>query len=85
MNKRKFRHIFLKKYGLIIVTVSIRNIHPVQTKSPKTSYWIRRWLVDFISYQYFNTFQIVATSVPAILCRFIFDDISIRVIEERKI
>ena len=89
MNKRKFWHILAyfskkKKYGLIIVTVCIRNIYPVQTKSPKTSYWIRRLLVDFIYYQHFNTFKIVATSVPAILCRFTFDDISIRVIQERK-
>ena len=32
-----------------------------------------------------NTFQIVATSVPAILCHFTFDGISIRVIQTRKI
>ena len=44
---------FSLKYGLIIVLVCLRNIHPVQTKSPKTSYWIRRWLLDFIYYQHF--------------------------------
>ena len=80
VNKRKFC-IFSSKYGLIIVTVCIlRIIHPVKTKSPKTSYWIRRLLVLLI-----NTFKIVVTRVPAILCHFTFDGISIRVIQTRTI
>ena len=36
-------------------------------------------------YQHFNTSQILATSVPAILFRLTVDGISIRVIQERKI
>ena len=63
--------------------------YPTKTVNAKIVLFILRGnygyqYLYFIDYQHFNTFQIVATSVPAITCRFTFDDISIRVIQERK-
>ena len=86
MNKRKFWHIFLK------IRVNYCNRLYIQ-KYPSCKNEISKdELLDppLVSGFYLlpalliYTFQIVATSVPAILCHFTFDGISIRVIQKKK-
>ena len=87
MNKRKFWHVFLKIRVNYCNSLYIKKYPSCKNEISKDEILDPPLVSGFylLPALLINIFQIVATSVPAILCHCTFDGISIRVIQTRKI
>ena len=87
MNKRKIWHIFLKIRVNYCNSLYVKKYLSCKNEISKDELLDPPLLSGFylLPALLINTFQIVATSLPAILCHFNMDGISIKIIQTRKI